>query len=87
MTFYLLVLQEFFFHYRFGKGREKKKLPLYLCFLDLRKAFDTVPRKVLFAKLSALGVNGKFLNVIKDLFTGTKARVRKGDHESPSFEI
>ena len=55
--------------------------------MDLRKAFDTVPRKVLFAKLSALGVNGKFLNVIKDLFTGTKARERIGDHESPSFEI
>ena len=55
--------------------------------MDLRKAFDTVPRKLLFTKLAAIGVNGNFLKVIKDLFTGTTARVRLGDHESPSFEI
>ena len=84
---HLLVLQEIFFHHRFWKGGEKRKTPLYLCFLDLRKAFDTVPRKILFAKLAALGVNGNFLKVIKDLFTGTTASVRIGNHESPSFEI
>ena len=84
---HILVLQEVFLHYRFGKLGEKKKIPLYLCFLDLRKAFDTVPRKILFAKLEALGIDGKFLEVIKDLFTGTIARVRVGDHYSPSFEI
>ena len=55
--------------------------------MDLRKAFDTVPRNILFAKLEALGIDGKFLEVIKDLFTGTTARVRIGDHYSPSFEI
>ena len=55
--------------------------------MDLRKAFDTVPRKLLFAKLAALGVKGKFLEVIKDLFTGTSARIRIGDYDSPSFEI
>ena len=84
---HILVLQEVFLHYRFGKVGEKKKIPLYLCFLDLRKAFDTVPRKILFAKLEALGIDGKFLEVIRDLFTGTIARVRIADHYSPSFEI
>ena len=84
---HILVLQEVFLHYIFGKGGGKLKIAPYLCFLDLRKAFDTVPRKICFAKLSALGIDGKFLEVIKDLFTGTTARVRIGDHESPFFEI
>ena len=71
----------------FRREEKKRKYLFFLVFLDLKKAFDTVPRKILFAKLAALGINGKFLDVIKDLFTGTTARVRIGDYESPSFEI
>ena len=81
----LLILQEIFFHYRYFKG--KNKVPIFLCFLDFRKAFDIVPRKLLFAKLAAIGVKGKILNVIIDLFTRTTAAVRVGDHESNSFAI
>ena len=50
----IFVLQELFLEYRFNKvgkrgGRNKKAL--YLCFLDLVKAFDKVPRGILFRKL------------------------------------
>ena len=82
---HLLALQEIFFHYRYFKA--SKKVPLYLCFLDFRKAFDTVPRKLLFAKLAALGIKGKIFRAIKDLYTNTNATIRVGNYESRSFEI
>ena len=43
---HLLVVQELFFHYRYKRslGQAKAKCPLYLCLMDLAKAFDTVPR-------------------------------------------
>ena len=87
---HILVLQEIFFHYRFKKigprGGIGKQI-LYLCFMDLKKAFDTVPRHLLFAKLKALGVEGKILNVIKDLYTSNSACIRIGDHMTESFNI
>ena len=87
---HILVLQEMFLHYRFKKngprGR-KGKQTLYLCFMDLKKAFDTVPRHLLFAKLEAIGVGGKILNVIKDLYTSNLARIRIGDDTTKSFSI
>lgn len=62
-------------------------MPVYLCFLDFRKAFDTVPRKLLFSKLAAMGIKRKILRAIEDLYTNTNATVRVGRHESQSFEI
>ena len=86
---HLLVLQEIFYHYRYFKKENQlcKKHPLYLCFLDLRKAFDTVVRQLLLAKLATIGVSGKMYRVIKDLFTETRAAVRIGEYVSPKFHI
>ena len=87
---HLLVLQEIFFHYRYsrkGLNPSRCKVALYLCFLDLRKAFDTVSRKLLFLKLKALGIQGKIYHAVKDLFSNTTAKVRVGDFVSRSFEI
>ena len=58
-TDHLLVLQEIFFHYRYNKlgprgGKGKKAL--YYAFLDLIKAFDTIPRWLLFKKLWTIGI-------------------------------
>ena len=87
---HILVLQKIFLHYRFKeidpRGGIGKQI-LYLCFMDLKKAFDTVPRHLLFAKLKALGVEGKILNVIKDLYTSNSACIRIGDHMTESFNI
>jgi hypothetical protein len=38
-----------------------KKKPLYCYFVDLKKAFDTMPREVLWQVLVGLGVKGHFL--------------------------
>ncbi len=41
---------------------------LYCCFVDFRKAFDTVPRAVLWQVLEDIGVHGRILEIIKYLY-------------------
>lgn len=41
----------------------------YVCFVDFRKAYDTVPRDLLWLKLRALGVTGWCLNAIQTLYS------------------
>ena len=87
---HILVIQELFLEYRLNKcgprgGKDPK--PLYLCFLDFKKAFDTVSRELLFKKLYSLGIRGKMLRVIRDLYTNNPARVQVQNFLSPEFEI
>ena len=49
---------------------------VFSCFLDVRKAFDTVwIKRLLFKLFSELGINGRMWLVIKDLYTNVKAKV------------
>ena len=87
---HFFVLHEIFLEYRFYKigprgGRLKR--PLYFCFLDFRKAFDTVNRNILFRKLYNAGVRGKILRVIMNLFSKNPANVSLDGFLSPEFTI
>ena len=53
--------------------KEKKKLLLALT--DLRKAFDRVWREGLWTKLEELGLGGKFLRIVKQLYRIHKRKV------------
>jgi len=86
----ILALHELFLEYRYNKigprgGRGKK--PLYFCFLDFKKAFDTVLRSILFSKLASIGIQGKILRVTQNLFSSNLANVLVDDFLSPEFEI
>ncbi|XP_078533257.1 uncharacterized protein LOC144819159 [Lissotriton helveticus] len=52
---------------------------LYTCFLDLKAAFDKVPRSNLWAKMKAWGVPPKLLGAIIELYSDTWVQVKKGD--------
>jgi ribonucleases P/MRP protein subunit RPP40 len=49
---------------------------VYVIYLDLAKAFDTVPHQKLLNKLSEYGVGGRILEWIRQFLTGSKQKVR-----------
>ena len=59
------------------------KKPVYCCFVDFSKAFDSVSRNSLFYKFLKTGVGGKFFNLIKALYSNTKFRFKVGTSLGP----
>ena len=53
-----------------------KPRTLFVCFVDLRKAFDTVWRDALLFKMLELGIGGNFYNVIENLYGKSRASVK-----------
>ena len=64
----------FALHYIISKTLCKKGR-LYCCFVDYKKAFDSVNRKNLWYKLSKVGICGKLLNVVKSMYENVKSCV------------
>ena len=58
----------------------------YLCFLDLRKAYDLVPHNRLIAKLKAKGIGPKFIKIIESMYSSTRMAVKIGEHISKPFK-
>ena len=63
-----------------------KRKPIYSCFIDLRKAFDSVWRNGLFYKLLRSGISTKLVKIITDLYNKTYNRVFVEGHLSNSFK-
>ena len=61
--------------------------PLHAAFVDFRKAFDSVNHEVMWRILKARGVHPKLLALIKDLYSGSRARVTAHGTESGWFDI
>ncbi len=49
---------------------------IYLIFVDLRKAYDSVPREAMWAVQRKLGVPDLLLDIIKSFHTNMEARIR-----------
>ena len=58
---------------------------IFACFVDLKKAFDSVWHKGLFYKLLKSDVCGKIYNLIKCMFQNSTCSVKINDHQTPSF--
>ena len=59
----------------------KKRIPLYACFIDLTKAYDSVDRTLLWKVLARFGVPQKMISVIRQFHDGMRACVRLDDGE------
>ena len=60
---------------------------LYMAFVDLEKAFDRVPRKVIWWALRKLGVEEWIVRLVQGLYANARSRVRVGEGFSKEFEV
>ncbi len=61
------------------------KSPLYIAFIDFKKAFDKLWRHGLLMKLSSLHIGGNFYKVIRDMYSNNTSQIKLGGKLTPSF--
>ena len=61
----------------------KKKI--FACFIDFKKAYDSIWHEGLFYKLNKIGISGKPLQLIKDIYKKTKCAVKVKDSATDFF--
>ena len=64
-----------------------KKRDIYFAFVDLEKAFDRVPRKVLWWAMRKLGVEEWLVRTVKGMYNGSRSRVLIGTHYGEEFDV
>jgi hypothetical protein len=60
---------------------------VYFAFLDLKTAFDLIPRQVIWEALAEINVPEALTQAIKSTFTGVKGVVRINGRSSDPFDI
>ena len=65
--------------FRLKETRRKAGVSLFMCFIDLQKAYDTVDRTLLWQVLTRIGVPPQMIAVIRQFYDGVRACVRPDD--------
>ncbi|XP_071714156.1 uncharacterized protein [Rutidosis leptorrhynchoides] len=68
------------------KYREKQR-NLEMIFLHLEKAYDCVPRNLIWKTLNGRGIPGRYISVIRDMYEGAKSIVRTPVGNTEVFPI
>ena len=61
--------------------------PLYMAFFDLEKAFDRVPRDVIWWAMRKLGIDEWLVRLVQSIYKDVRSRVRVGDGYSDEFGV
>ena len=61
--------------------------PLYMAFVDLEKAFDRVPRDVIWWAMRKLGIDEWLVRLVQSMYKDVRSRVRVGDGYSKEFGV
>ena len=68
----------FLIHYLIQQYCHRSTQKLYACFIDFKKAFDSIPRDKLLKKLLNFGITGDFYNTIKNMYMNDKCKIKIG---------
>lgn len=60
--------QVFVLNTAIGNRLRQKRGKLYTAFIDFKKAFDLVDREILWEKMDRMGITGKFLKVLEEVY-------------------
>jgi hypothetical protein len=66
--------------------REQKK-DMHMIFIDLKKAYDKVPRNIMWRALQKHKVSTKYITLIKDMYDNVVTSVRTSDEDINDFPI
>ena len=58
-----------------------------MCFVDAKKAFDTVNRDYLWYMPMSIGINGEFLNAVQSLYDNLSCTVKVNNYETDWFSV
>ncbi|CAB3997693.1 Hypothetical predicted protein [Paramuricea clavata] len=70
-------------HDKYIKQSNNEKI--YACFVDFRKAFDSVWHQGLFYQLIKNNIGGHFYDLIQDLYSSTKCAIKLSENRTPFF--
>ena len=65
--------------------REKRRV--FACFVDFRKAFDSVCREALLFKLGNMGIDGKFFQCIRHMYQNSTTRIKLIQKLSSAIDV
>jgi hypothetical protein len=69
------------------KTQREQKKDLHMIFIDLEKAYDKVPRNIMWWALEKKRVTTKYVTLIKDIYRNIMTFIRECDGESDVFPI
>ena len=72
---------------RMQEKYQKKDKKLYMCFVDMEKAFDRVPRKVMKCAMKKKGLSEVIVWAVMSLYDGAKTRARVRSAYLEEFEV
>ena len=77
--------------YSYSDSYKKKHLAknkkLYFVFVDLEKAFDRIPRKVIWWAMRKLGIEEWIVRFVQAMYNNTRSRVRVNNTYSDEFGV
>ena len=73
-------------HTLINKNINDKQRKIFACFVDFKKAFDSVWHDGLLYKILQTGIGGKTFDIIKSLNTNSKSAVKIGNHRTAFFQ-
>jgi len=66
---------------------QEKNLNLYLAFIDISKAYDSIQRSLIWLALKKIGLPPKLIKMIQVIYQSNECRVRIEGNDSDPFEI